>query len=388
MLNRILVSGICVAVSVCGVAIWRMQHAGAAASFAVAPLPVPVVAEKVRVSDMPIVLTGIGTVAAYNVVDVHAQVAGTIDKIGFIEGQSVHPGSLIAQLDPRPFQASLRQTEAALAHDTANLAAAQANLTRYSTLLRQGDATSQQVSDQTATVNELQAAIVSDRAAIFNAQTQLSYTSITAPIDGVTGILGVNIGNLVQPAAATPIVTITQIEPISVVFTLPQGDLPDVRTAMAQGPLKVIANDQTGHVKLDEGTLLLVNNTVSPSSGTIQLKATFANAGHTLWPGEFVNVRLILGYRHGAISVPLDALQQGASGSAVFVLAPNGSARQRAVTVGETLDGQAVIDTGLGPDDVVVTQGQYRLDDGITAVRVKPTDPSVQNSSEASAGML
>jgi len=170
MLNRILVSGICVAVSVCGVAIWRMQHAGAAASFAVAPLPVPVVAEKVRVSDMPIVLTGIGTVAAYNVVDVHAQVAGTIDKIGFIEGQSVHPGSLIAQLDPRPFQASLRQTEAALAHDTANLAAAQANLTRYSTLLRQGDATSQQVSDQTATVNELQAAIVSDRAAIFNAR--------------------------------------------------------------------------------------------------------------------------------------------------------------------------------------------------------------------------
>src|ERR1019366_5572694 len=372
MLNRILVLGVCIAAGVCGIAIWQMQHAGAATESTAAPSPVPVVAEKVRVSDMPIVLTGIGTVVAYNVVDVHAQVTGTIDKIGFTEGQTVHPGSLIAQLDPRLFQASLQQAGAALARDTANLTAAQANLARYSTLLKHGDATPQQVSDQTATVNGLQAAVAGDRAAIVNAHTQLSYTSITAPIDGVTGILGVNIGNIVQLSSATPIVTITQIEPISVVFTLPQNDLPAVRTAMAEDALHVIANDQTGHAQLDEGTLLLVNNTVSPSSGTIQLKATFPNASRTLWPGEFVNARLILGQRHNAISVPLDALQQGKSGATVFVVTANGAVRQRAVTIGETLDGWALIDTGLRPDDVVVTQGQYRLDDGVTVVRVKP----------------
>jgi multidrug efflux system membrane fusion protein len=387
MRNRILVAGICVATGVCGIAVWRMQHAGAAIPMAAAP-PVPVVAEPVRVSDMPIVLTGIGTVKAYNAVDVHARVTGTIDKIGFTEGQTVHPGSLLAQLDPRPFQASLQQAEAALARDTANLAAAQANLSRFATLLKQGDATPQQVSDQTATVNGLQAGVAGDRATIFNAQTQLGYTSITAPIDGVTGILGVDIGNIVQPSSATPIVTITQIEPISVVFTLPQNDLPNVRRAMAQGTLRVIANDQTGHTKLDEGTLLLVDNTVNANSGTIQLKATFPNAARTLWPGEFVSARLILSQRHDAISVPTDALQQGEHGATVFVVGANGAVRQRAVTVGETLDGRALIDNGLRPDEVVVTQGQYRLDDGIKVVRVKPGDPAVQNSSEASGGML
>jgi multidrug efflux system membrane fusion protein len=348
--------------------------------------PVPVVAEKVRVSDMPIVLTGIGTVTAYNVVDVHAQVTGTIDKLGFTEGQN--PGSPIAQLDPRRFQTSLQQAEAALARDTSNLAAPQANLSRYTTLLKQGYPTPQQVSDQTAMVNGLQAAVTGDRAAIFNAQTQLGYTSITAPIDGVTGIRAVDIGNIVQPSSATPIVTISQIEPISVIFTLPQNDLVKTRRAMAQGMLHVIANDETGHTKLDEGTLLLVNNMVNANSGTIQLKATFPNAARTLWPGEFVSAQLILSQRHDAISVPTDALRQGDHGATVFVVGSNDAVRQHAVTVSEMLEGWALIDNGLQQDDVVVTQGQYRLDDGITVVRVKPGDPTVQNSSEASGGML
>jgi multidrug efflux system membrane fusion protein len=386
MLNRILVAGVCVAAGVCGIAIWRMQQMDAAAMPMGATSPVPVVAEKVRVSEMPIVLTGIGTVTAYNVVDVHAQVTGTIDKLGFTEGQN--PGSPIAQLDPRPFQASLQQAEAALARDTSNLAAAQANLSRYTTLLKQGYATPQQVSDQTAMVNGLQAAVTGDRAAIFNAQTQLGYTSITAPIDGVTGIRAVDIGNIVQPSSATPIVTISQIEPISVIFTLPQNDLVKTRRAMAQGMLHVIANDETGHTKLDEGTLLLVNNMVNANSGTIQLKATFPNAARTLWPGEFVSAQLILSQRHDAISVPTDALRQGDHGATVFVVGSNGAVRQHAVTVSEMLEGWALIDNGLQQDDVVVTQGQYRLDDGITVVRVKPGDPTVQNSSEASGGML
>jgi multidrug efflux system membrane fusion protein len=352
------------------------------------PAPVPVVAEKVRVSDMPIVLSGIGTVQAYNVVDVHAQLTGTIDKIGFVEGQTVHPGSLIAQLDPRPFQAALQQAEASLARDTANLAAANLNLGRYSTLMRQGCAAPQQVSDETATVNSLQAAIAGDKAAIFNARTQLSYTTITSPIDGVTGIKLVDIGNIVQPTSTTPIVTITQIQPISVVFTLPQDDVPPVQRAMSTRTLQVVAYGQNDRTKLDEGTLLLVNNAVSQNSGTIQLKATFPNANRTLWPGEFVNVRLILRQRHNAISVPLDALLQGQTGSLVYVIAANGTVQQRPVTIGETLDGRALIDSGLQPGDAVVTQGQYRLSDGVKVAQVPAGDPRVQNSTEASAGML
>ena len=182
-----------------------------------APLPpVPVVAEKVQVADFPIVMTGIGTVVAYNVVDVHAQVTGTIEKIGFVEGQTVHPGDLIAQLDPRPYQAALQQAEANLARDQAHLANAQTNLSRYVPLLKQGFATAQQVTDQSGGGQRAAGAIASDKAAIFNAQTQLGYTTITSPIDGVTGIRRVDIGNIVQPSTATPIVTVTQIQPISV----------------------------------------------------------------------------------------------------------------------------------------------------------------------------
>jgi multidrug efflux system membrane fusion protein len=262
------------------------------------------------------------------------------------------------------------------------------DLGRYSTLLKQGYATAQQTSDQVATVDALQASIAGDKAAIFNAQTQLSYTTITAPIDGVTGIQDVDIGNIVQPSSTTPIVTVTQIQPISVIFTLPQDDVPKVQLAMAKGKLHAIAYDQTGRTKLDEGTLLLVNNTISQSSGAVQLKATFPNAARTLWPGEFVNVRLILDQQHNAITVPLNALQQGQSGALVYVVTANGTVQQRAVTIGETLDGRALIDTGLRPGDTVVTQGQYRLSNGVKVAQVQANDPRVQNSSEASAGML
>ena len=387
MRTRIIILGLCIAASASGIAAWHTERA-AAADPAAAAAPVPVVAQKVRVSDMPIVLTGIGTVDAYNVVDVHAQVTGTIDKIGFIEGQTVHPGSLIAQLDPRPFQASLQQAEAALARDTANLAATRADLGRYSTLLRQGFATQQQVTDQTATVNGLEASIAADKASIFNARTQLGYTTIASPIDGVTGIQRVDIGNIVQPSSTTPIVTISQIQPISVIFTLPQDDVPAVQRAMAKATLRVIAYDQNAHTRLDEGTLLLVNNVINQNSGAIQLKATFPNANRTLWPGEFVSVRLILNQQHEAISVPLNALQQGQDGPLVYVVSTDGTVQQRAVTPGETLDGYAVIEKGLQPGDVVVTQGQYRLGNGVKVVRVPAGDPSVQNSTESSAGML
>jgi membrane fusion protein, multidrug efflux system len=371
-----------------GLAAWRVHGSSSAPMAPAPPPPVPVVAAKVQTSDFPIVLTGIGSAVAYNVVDVRAQVTGTIEKIGFVEGQFVRPGDLIAQIDPRPYQAALQQAEANLARDLANLTNAKDNLSRYVPLLKEGFATPQQVEGQNATVSELQAAIASDKSAIFNAQTQLSYTTITAPIAGITGIRKEDVGNIIQPSTSTPIVTITQIQPISVQFTLPQKDLAAVQAAMAKGKLTAIAYGQDDRTKLGEGTLLLANNAISQTSGTVQLKATFPNKNRDLWPGEFVNVRLVIADQHNAISVPLSALVQGDSSTSVYVVAPNGTVKLRTVHVAETLDGRALIDQGLQPNDVVVTAGQYRLVDGTKVVEVAANDPRVENNSEASSGML
>jgi multidrug efflux system membrane fusion protein len=379
------------AAALCGVgfAIWRLSAAPASTAIAQESVPpVPVVTAKVGVSDMPLVRVGLGTVTAYNTVAVHAQVTGTIRQIGFVEGETVHPGSLIAQLDPQPFQAALQQAQANLARDQAHLDNAQVNLSRYVPLLRRGFSTGQQVGDQAAAVAELRASIITDTAAIAYAQTQLSYTTISSPIDGVTGIRRVDAGNLVQPSDSVPIVTITQLQPISVVFTLPQKDLPDVRTAMRLGVPRVIAYPQDGAQALGEGSLLLVNNQISPSSGTIELKATFPNADNALWPGEFVEVRLVTAIRPAAVSVPLVALRIGTDGARVYVVGADGKVQLRAVTVGETLDGRALIESGLTSGDTVVVAGQYRLQNGTRIVAVSADDPTVQNQTPASQGLL
>ena len=237
----------------------------------------------------------------------------------------------------------------------------QANLNRYVPLLKQGFSTQQQVGDQAASVAQLRAAIGSDQAAIDNAQTQLSYTTITSPISGVTGIRRVDIGNIVQPTDATPIVTITQIQPISVIFTLPQKDLPEVQAAIRKGPLRAIAYPQDGTDALGEGSLLLVNNQISQASGTVELKATFANKNGKLWPGEFVQVRLVTSVQASAVSVPLSALQQGSAGQQVFVVGSGNTVHLQPVKITETLDGRALVSDGLKAGDTVVTSGQYRL---------------------------
>lgn len=389
MKKALVVAGVVAVASTGGLIAWRARGASSEPPpQATMQAPVPVVTTKVRVSNVPIVMTGIGTVEPYNVVDVHTQVTGTIERIGFVEGQTVHPGSLIAQLDPRPYQAALQQAEASLARDQANLANAQANLSRYVPLLKEGFSTPQQVADQVATVSELQAAITADQATIFNARTQLSYTTVTSPIDGVTGIRRVDVGNIVQPGTTIPIVTITQIQPISVVFTLPQSDLPAVQAAMARGTLATVAYDQNDRTKLAQGTLLMVNNTVNQSSGTVQLKATFPNKNRELWPGEFVNVQLIVATRQDGITVPLAALQQGQNGQFVFRVQSDGTVNEQPVAVGETLDGRALIDSGLQSGDTVVAAGQYRLSNGVRVAEVSPSDPEVQDTTEASAGML
>ena len=330
MRKRSVVLGVVATAFIGGGIGWRVMTLGAEPPRPDAPPPpVPVVATKVQVSDVPIVMTGIGTVEPYNVVDVHTQVTGTLEKIGFVEGQVVKPGDLIAQIDPRPYQAALQEDEAILKVDEAHLANAEVNLRRYQTLFKQDSIATMQVDDEDAKVSQLRATIIQENATIFNARTQLGCTTITAPIAGVTGIRKVDVGNIVQPTGAggdtTPIVTITEIQPISVVFTLTQKDLQTVRKAMKDGALTTVAYSQDDTMKLDEGSLLLVDNTVLQSSGTVQLKATFPNKNDNLWPGQFVNVRLNVAVRHDAITVPITALQQGQDGQ--FVLLSGRTAR-------------------------------------------------------------
>jgi membrane fusion protein, multidrug efflux system len=375
-------------VGAAGVAAWWFVPTSPAPTKAAASPAIPVVTAKVGVSDMPLVKVGLGTVAAYNTVNIHSQVTGTIQKIGFVEGQTVQPGDLIAQLDPRPFQAALQQAQANRDRDEANLANAQVNLNRYVPLLKQGFSTQQQVGDQAALVAQLQAAIASDQAAIDNARAQLSYTTMTSPISGVTGIRRVDIGNIVQPIDTTPIVTITQIQPISVIFTLPQKDLPEVQVAIRKGPLRAIAYPQDGTDALGQGSLLLVNNQISQASGTVELKATFQNKNGKLWPGEFVQVRLVTSVQPSAVSVPLSALQQGSVDQQVFVVGPGNTVHLQPVKIAETLDGRALVSDGLKVGDIVVTSGQYRLQNG-TAISEVPSESSgVQNQTPATQGML
>jgi membrane fusion protein, multidrug efflux system len=392
MTKRSVVLGV-VASCVCGGGIaWRVMIAGAAPPPVAPPPPVPVVATKVQVSDVPIVMEGIGTVEPYNIVDIHTQVAGTIEKIGFVEGQVVKPGDLIAQIDPRPYQAALQEDEAILKLEEAHLTNAEENSKRYQTLWKQDSIAQMQVANEDAKVLQLKATIVQDKATILNARTQLGYTTITSPITGVTGIRKVDVGNIAQPTGAggdtTPIVTVTQIQPISIVFTLAQKDLQTVRKAMKDGALTTVAYNQDDTTKLDEGSLLLVNNTVLQSSGTVQLKATFPNKNENLWPGQFVNVRLNVAVRHDAITVPITALQQGQNGQFVFIIQSDGKVEERPVAEEQTLDGRALISSGLKAGDTVVVAGQYRLSNGAQVVEVPANDPRVQNTTEASAGML
>jgi membrane fusion protein, multidrug efflux system len=392
MRKRSVILGVVAAACIGGGIAWRDFAARTEPPPAAPPPPVPVVAAKVQVSDVPIVMTGIGTIQPYNVVDVHTQVTGTIEKIGFVEGQVVKPGDLIAQIDPRPYQATLEEDEAILKVDEAHLANAEVNLRRYQTLLKENSIAPMQAADEDAKVSQLKATIAQDNATIFNARTQLGYTTITSPISGVTGMRKVDVGNVVQPYGAggvtTPIVTITQIQPISVIFTLPQKDLQTVRKAMKHGTLTAAAYNQDDTNKLEEGSLLMVNNTVLQSSGTVELKATFPNKSETLWPGQFVNVRLNVAVRHDGISVPLTALQQGQNGQFVFIVQPDGKVEERPVAVEQTLEARALISSGLESGDTVVTAGQYRLSDGVRVVEVPADDPRVQNTTEASAGML
>jgi multidrug efflux system membrane fusion protein len=355
-----------------------------------APLqPVPVIATTVQSHDVPIVLTGLGTVTALNTATVRSQITGLLISVNFKEGQSVKKGELLAQIDPRTYQAVLDQAEAALGRDQDHLDNAHANLNRYAPLAEKGYATEQQLADQKSAVAQLQNTVKADQAAIDSAKAELSYTSLVAPFDGITGIRLVDVGNVIHPTDTNGLVVVTQIQPITVIFTLATTSIPAVQDAMAKGALQAVALSQDDKTQLDTGSLLLVNNQADPSSGTVQLKASFPNAQRRLWPGTFVNVRLVLSTQPDGLTVPLDAVQQGPQGPIVFVVGQDHKVAIHPVLLRQSLNGEALIEKGVSAGETVVVRGQYRLSPGTLVTLADPNDPNaVPNPSTASSGML
>jgi multidrug efflux system membrane fusion protein len=364
-------------------------HGAAVSAAQAASSPVPVTAVQARKGDVPIVLEGLGTVTPLNTATIRTQVQGTLESVDFVEGQEVKRGDVLAKIDPRVFEAQVDQAEAALARDQASLKNSQTNLARTQPLAARGFATQQLLDTQDSQVAQGQGTVALDKAALEAAQTQLSYATITAPFDGITGIRRIDPGNIVHPTDPTGLVTLTQLQPIAVIFTLPSTEIPDVQKAIASGAASVDAYDATDRHKLDHGNLMLIDNQVDSSTATVQLKASFPNAKKDLWPGSFVNVHLTIAVRHDAVTVPLTAVQQGPNGAFVYVIDPNHVVSVRNVQVGQSRVGQVLIDRGLSGDERVVTAGQYRLNPG-TSVEIVPDGRKdiVQNATTASAGML
>jgi multidrug efflux system membrane fusion protein len=341
---------------------------GTASKSSAAPTspPVPIVAGTVAQHDVPIYLTGVGTVVAYNTDVVRSQIQGQLVSINFTEGQNVHAGDLLAQIDPRPYQAQIDQLTANRDRDQAQLTNAQANLDRYTSLAQKGDATPQLLDTQKAQVAQLQNAIKADQALIDAANIQLSYTRLTSPIDGIVGIRQIDIGNVIHPTDPNGLVVATQVEPISVIFTLPETDLPEIQQQQLQTktPLTVLAYSQDGKIQLDQGKLTLVNNQILQTTGSIQLKAEFPNTAHRLWPGELISMRLLLDTRHDGLTVPASVVLQGQQGSYAYVINADSSVAIRPVKVAQIWEGQALVDSGLQANEQVVVDGQYKLQPG------------------------
>ncbi|MGH7109463.1 MAG: efflux RND transporter periplasmic adaptor subunit [Stellaceae bacterium] len=337
---------------------------------------IPVIAGTVAARNMPVLLDGIGTVQAYNTVAVQSRVDGQIVKVAFQEGQEVKAGAPLVQIDPRPYQAALDQALAQKQKDEAQLASAQLDLQRYASLVGKGFQTRQSYDQQQATVAALKASIEGDAAQIESARLNLAYSDIRAPIGGRLGARLVDIGNMVHASSNTTLVTITQLKPIFVTFTLPQQDLDPLRLHQQKAPLAVAAFAQDNKIELAQGRLSLIDNTINPATGTILLKADFANQNERLWPGEFVNVQVTLRVRRNVPTVPEQTVEEGADGRFVYVIKPDDTVERRAVTVAATQNGMAVVTKGLKPGERVVVNGQFRLTDG-AHVRIVPTPKSV-----------
>lgn len=360
-----------------GVARWRHWWPFHAAPQAAGPPPpVPVTLAKVASQPVPIWLTGLGAVQAYNTVAIRARVDGQLVRVAYQEGRDVKQGDLLAEIDPHPFEAQLAQAQAKFAQDSATLRDAELNRGRYQQLAAKQDVSRSTLDTQEATVQAQTALVQADQAAIGYAGVQLSYTRITAPISGRTGVRLVDQGNIVHAADPGGLVVITQLQPISLLFTLPQDALAQVQAAMgaSKEPLQVEAFGRDPARPLATGKLDLVNNQVNAQTGTVDLKASFPNDDHALWPGQFVTARLRLSVRQDGVTAPSAAVQRGQDGTFVFTVGPDGKAAVQKVDIALTRDGMALFDRGVKPGDTVVTAGQFKLKPGSTVKEATPED--------------
>ncbi len=355
--------------------VWRVAvHKPAEAAAQSEPPPVAVEMAAVSQADVPVYLQGLGTVQAYYTVTVTARVDGELQKIAFTEGQSVKKGDLLAQIDPRPNQAAYQQAIAVKAKDAALLENAKRDVERYKILQPQDLASKQTVDTARATVDQLTAQVNVDQAVIDNAQTQLAYTRIVSPIDGRTGIRLVDPGNIVRAADTTGIVVVTQLQPISVIFTLPEEDLSALTTAMSAGEVKVVTVSRDGRHELDQGTLSLIDNEISQATGTARLKATFSNEKNTLWPGQYVNARVLVRTDRNALTLPSSAVQRGPDGPFTYVVKSDSTVEARPLEIGDDSAGMTVVKKGLVLSERVVTTNQYRLSPGVHVRNAVPGD--------------
>jgi membrane fusion protein, multidrug efflux system len=365
-MRKPLVLGFAASLLIAGLCVWLVadHNRVSAAPPGAAPAAVPVTAAPVKTQDVPVYLRGLGTVQALNTVEIKSQVNGVLVSLPAKEGQEVKPGDVVALIDQRPYKAALDQATAQRAEDVAQLQSAKLDLARYQDLAKKGFAPIQQVDDQQAQVNKLTAAVQADTAAIETAQINLDYCVIRSPISGRVSLYQTDVGNLIEVATQTGIVSITQDKPIAAVFTLPEADLPRIQDAMAKGTLPVVAYTNDDKTKLGEGTLLTPNNTIDTSTGTIQLKATFPNGNDRLWPGQFVNANLLVETLHNAVTVPLPAIEHGPEGLYVYTVGPNDTVQSQAVEVGYQNTSTAVVTKGLQVGQTVVVAGQSRLSPG------------------------
>lgn len=331
---------------------------------------VPVIMSSAVEKTVPVQLNAIGNVQAYSTVAIRAQVGGELIRVHFNEGQDVKKGDLLFTIDPRPFQAEMKRAEANLTRDKAQVDPARKDLLRYAELFKEGLVTQQQYDQIRANAETLEAAVHADQAAVENTRLQLAYSSIRSPIDGRTGNLMIHAGNLVKANDTTPLVTINQISPIYVAFSVPQQNLPEIKKYMATGKLEVEAIIPKNEGPFFQGILSFVDNAVDQATGTILLKATFPNKDRALWPGQFVNVVLTLTLQSNAIVVPSQAIQSGQQGQYLFIVKPDLTVESRPVTVSRTIDQEAIIEKGVQPGEKVVTDGQLRLSPG-TKVQIK-----------------
>jgi membrane fusion protein, multidrug efflux system len=336
--------------------------------------PVPVVTDVAATKDMPVLVRGIGTVQAYETVAVKTRVDGQIVKVAFTEGQFVKAGDLLFQIDPAPLQAVLDHANAAKQRDEAQLAGARLDLERYGKLIGSGYQSRQSYDQQHATVDALTATVALDQATIDTAKVNLAFTDIRAPIDGRTGQRLVDVGNVLQANQAVPLVNITRIKPIFVNFTVPQDVTDAIRRAQAAAPLAVMAFAADDKTQLSQGKLTLIDNQIDQATGTLRLKATFENADERLWPGEFVNVRLVIDTRVAAVTVPERAIMQGPEGYYAYTVNPDNTVQRHPVDVAGMQDGLAVVTQGIASGDKVVVDGQYRLSEG-SRVKIDTASP-------------